>query len=126
METPPGRRFGGLIVSLLVLAGGMGALLWITLDQAAAADNERRRGMLMIAWMSLAMLTLSLLLLLWAVLRWVRARQGPLKRAEPTPYVDAWSLAGQRMQTPPDEDDEDDVRPGDDEGNDEAGPKGKS
>ena len=96
-----------VVVSLSLLSAGTVAMLAITARAATTiGDPVTRKLLARLAWLSLVLLCLSLLLLVWSVLRYARRRlEGgpPLKRSR---YVDAWALAGQRFQLDDSADDE--------------------
>lgn len=67
-------------------------------DGAAAAANAKTAGLMVrLAWVSAAMLALTVVLLFWLVIHRIRGRFRPI-RQERTLYVDAWALAGQRAK----------------------------
>ncbi len=120
MNTPTSRRNTGLtalVMCLSVLALVLGMLLYLTLEAVPTIPSPRRTGMLRLAWMSLTALSVTLILLVWAVIRAVALNLRP-QHHEKTPYVDAWSLAGQRMDA---SDHEDQDGPENETGNDEDG-----
>lgn len=88
-----------LIVSLAVVATGMGCLLYVMLTSVEQVKTLHRPGLMRLAWLTLAVLGATLVLLLWAVIRAVGMRLRPEHKG-PTPYVDAWSIAGQRACAP--------------------------
>ena len=119
MDVRPGRRsrtvsFFFVVFGLALLAAGLGVMLVVTLRGAREIpDNVTQRLLLRLAWLSLLLLCLTLILLLWSVIRHVRYRlqwDAPVKRSE---YVNAWELAGKRFQLPDDDDEEeeDDYEP---------------
>ena len=85
-------------VAMIVVAAAMGALMWLSLSAAGWAHQPQRKGLLIIAWMSLAMLCVCLLGLSWLVVGVLTDRFRRKGRAEPTPYVDAWKLSGERFR----------------------------
>jgi hypothetical protein len=65
-----------------------------------------------LAWLSAALMGLTLLVLFWVVTHFILQRAGRNSRHERTQYVNAWSLAGQRVKPleeddPPDDADDD-------------------
>lgn len=134
--------FAIVAISLAVIGTALGCLVFITTSHAAAAtDPNVRRYLLRLAWISLTLLLFVVLVFVWLVVRRVsllmRQRRRP---AEPTPYLDAWALAGKRfklsaederalaeleIEPPQPEDegqDEDEDEAQDDEGRDKPGP----
>ena len=100
-----------LIITLAAIAAGLAVLIGLTTRAAAAVDDAQAQRLLArLAWVSVALLALTLIVLLWMVMRFVRRRFRPPGRSC-TPYVDAWALAGQRFkleENPLDEDDDED------------------
>ena len=93
-----------LVVLLGAMAAALAALTIVTARAAAAAeDPDLQRVVARLAWLTLVLLAVTLLLLLWAVMRLVRSRLPRPRRSAPTPYVDAWALAGRRFKLPKDE-----------------------
>jgi len=126
MKSPFSRQKVGLavlVVSLVVVAATMAILLYLTLQSVPPrAADPRRPGMVGLAWVSLFALAVVLLLLLWAMIRAIAIHLRP-RRHERTEYVDAWALAGKRLDAPKagqlDQDDEPDDE-GEDEGEDDG------
>ena len=108
MTDQPQRRWL-LLAALTAVAAMMAVLLALTLYFADVVSPERQAGMLRLAWASLAALLITVLLAAWALWRLIAWRVRPGEHSK-TPYVDAWRLAGKRMQTPP-EDPNDDQPP---------------
>jgi hypothetical protein len=108
---PPSSRqkmgLAALIVCLVLVAAGMGVLLYVTLHSVDQVKSYQRPGMIRLAWVTLLVLAVVLVLLLWALIRIIALRLRPQPH-EQTPYVDAWALAGRRADAPkPDGDDQD-------------------
>jgi hypothetical protein len=101
MKSPFSRQKIGLtvlVVSLVLVAITMSVLLYVTLQSVPQVAPPRRSGMMRLAWVSLFALAVALLLLLWAIIRVIALRFRP-RRLEKTAYVDAWALAGKRLDT---------------------------
>ena len=130
MKSPFSRQKVGLavlVVSLVLVAITMSVLLYVTLQSVPQVAPPRRPGMMRLAWVSLFALAVVLLLLLWAIIRVIAVRARP-RHLEKTAYVDAWSLAGKRLDTskadPPDQEaapDDEGEDDGDVEGDDGVG-----
>jgi hypothetical protein len=106
-----------LILSLTALASGLGVLTLLTARAAGGTEDvEVRRSVGKLAWLSLALLGLTAVLLFWSVVRLFRSRVGARRSRTKTPYVNAWALAGKRfkLEEHPDQDPE-----GQDEGESE-------
>lgn len=99
-----------LLLGLIGLATAMGVLV-VAFREAHGAieDEESRRFVATLAVTAGAFLVFSLfciaLLLIRHLAYQLTARP---ERDAPTPYVNAWELAGKRMKTPPEEPDGDD------------------
>lgn len=97
---------------LVAMATGLAVLFYVNIDRAGSAtDAEHRRAYARLATVAAALLCVVIVLLAAVVIRAVGRHVGQSRRHGPTQYVDAWSLAGQRIQIPDDED-----GPADDEG----------
>ncbi|HUS91868.1 MAG TPA: hypothetical protein VM695_08460 [Phycisphaerae bacterium] len=106
--------FGVVVGGLLALAVGLGAMLVITIREASAmTDPAARKLLLRLAWLSLVLISLDLVMLLWCVLRHIRDRMEAEPPPKPSKYVNAWELAGQRIRLEDETDaDEDPEVPG--------------
>ncbi|MCJ7545188.1 MAG: hypothetical protein MUP47_11635 [Phycisphaerae bacterium] len=134
--------FAIVAISLAVIGTALGCLVFITTGHAAAAtDPNVRRYLLRLAWISLTLLLFVVLVFVWLVVRRVSLRMRQRRQpAEPTPYLDAWALAGKRFKLsaederalaeleiePPqaqeEGEDQNEDKPEDDEGPDKPGP----
>ncbi len=102
-----------LLVGVILLS----VLIFVLTEGIAVKELWVQRWLLRMAWLSAALLGLTLVLLLWAVVRYVKFRTYAAQRSRPTPYVDAWALAGKRFQLD-DEEEEQDDEPDDTQGGD--------
>jgi len=94
-----------LIAALVVIVVGLAALTVLAAQAAGAVSDARVQKLLLrLAWLSLVLLGMTLVLLLWAAMRFVRSRIRFTKGRTETPYVDAWSLAGKRFKLQGDDD----------------------
>ncbi len=92
-------NFVVLLVMLGILTAGLGSLTYLAIDAAAQAGSDNMQKLLArLAWVSLSMLCITLLLLFWIIMRFFRRRFRSSHPASETPYVDAWSLAGERFK----------------------------
>jgi hypothetical protein len=97
-----------LIAALGAIASGLAVQTFITARAISQIDDSAVESLLArLAWLSTVLLALTLMLLFWTVARLFRWRLSARRRIGPTPYVDAWSLAGQRMNVPAEEEGED-------------------
>ena len=105
-------NFAIVITSLVLIAVVLGVLLALTMHGAAQAEGKSRDYLLRLAWLTLAVLVMTILLLGWVIVhRIALAHQRGGKRSTP-PYINAWSLAGKRFcaeeeDEDPDEDEQD-------------------
>jgi membrane protein implicated in regulation of membrane protease activity len=124
-----------VLVGLVIICAGLGAMMFITIEAASATTDVAIRKLLArLSWLSLVLLCLALLMTTWVLMRYVRHRlhDGAAAPAEPSSYVNAWEIAGKRFQLNEDNepedpdylsDDEDDEDQDDDEGDQGPGPK---
>jgi hypothetical protein len=97
-----------LIAALAAIASGLAVQTFIASQAVSQIDDHAVKSLLArLAWLSTVLLALALVLLFWMVARLFRWNLATRRRVGPTPYVDAWSLAGQRVKLPDDQDDED-------------------
>ena len=97
-KSPRTVRFALLTSVLALMAVVLCALLFITLRATLRAAPDLRDYLGRLAWLCLAMLLLTLLGLVWIVVRYAIHRTRPPSRHEPTEYVDAWAIAGKRFK----------------------------
>ena len=98
-----------LIAALCAIAGGLSVQTFMTARAISSIEDPDVEALLArLAWLSMVLLALTLVLLFWGVARLFRWGFGSHGRAVRTPYVDAWSLAGQRMKAPEETEEEDD------------------
>lgn len=105
METLTDRQqgrsssFAITLVFLVGMAVGLAILLGMILHGVAGAEGASRKLLSRLAWISMAMLGLTLVMLFWIVAHYLMGRFRP-QGHQPTEYVDAWKLAGQRVKPP--------------------------
>lgn len=92
--------FAIVAISLAVIGTAMGCLVFITAKHATVTtDPQVRRSLARLSWYAFTLLLGVVVLFIWLVVRRVsllmRQRRRP---AEPTPYLDAWTLAGKRFK----------------------------
>ena len=112
------------IATLMAITIGLATLMLLAAQ--AVHDTEEalmQKTLARLAWLAAALLGLTLVMLFWTAARWFRSRIHRLDAASPTPYVDAWALAGRRFKLPADEavDDDDEEDEDEDEGEDDEG-----
>jgi len=93
--------FAILAAALAAIAIGLAVQTFMAARAVGSIqDDAVQRLLAKLAWLSTVLLALTLVLLFWTLakfFRW-RMRSGPVHG--PTPYVDAWSLAGKRLKLP--------------------------
>lgn len=111
-----------VVTFLVAMLSGLGVILAGMLTAASQADDQNRQYHYQMAMVALGLLCLTLLVLVLVVMRYVRMRLRRSEPAQPTPYVNAWELSGQRFKLPPEgsEQDEDQAE-GNDDGDDGKG-----
>jgi hypothetical protein len=105
-----------MVILLILIAAGCAATLTISAREGAAlaAGNPHRKIFVRIAVFSTASLGLTMVLLVWAAMRYASNRLAVRGPHVPTEYVNAWAVAGQRLQL--DDEDEEDEEEGDVDG----------
>jgi amino acid transporter len=93
-------NFAAVVIMLTAMGAAMGAMAYITASQAAAeTDPNLRRNLARLAWMSLTLLLILVVVLTWTIIRHISARRsGNVTKPAPTPCIDAWKLAGRRFR----------------------------
>jgi len=81
---------------LAAIVAGLGVLTILTLRAAAAMEDPLRGRLVRLAWLSLALTALAIVMLAGLVVHFFRRRLFPPSPHAPTPYVDAWAEAGRR------------------------------
>ncbi len=86
----------GLGVMEIILAW----LMVVVMRDIATASGDARSALIDLAKISLAALCVNTLLIFWVFLRSLRAVFRSARRSEPakSTYVDAWALAGKRLE----------------------------
>ena len=89
-----------MISILFVIALGLGVLMAATLRGAGEIvdDPDLKRLLVRLAWTSLVLMVGAMLLLAWAILRFVRERMKPTEEPSTEPRVSAWEEAGRRVE----------------------------
>ncbi len=100
-----------VIAFLVIICFGLGALAALALRGAEAFDNnpDQQRMLARLAWLSVAMLLGTMVLLVWAVMRFARGRvfrEDQEARRPKEEHIDAWAEAGRRFQLAPDDEPE--------------------
>jgi hypothetical protein len=125
--------FAIVVISLVVIGTALGCLVFITSGYAAVEhDPNTHRYLARLSLISLILLLFVVFVFAWIVMRYVFLRlQHRGQPGRPTPYVDAWTLAGKRFKLSAEQEQELDEleieppRPEDkgdrDEGEDQAG-----
>jgi hypothetical protein len=95
----------GYGIAVLVLAALTGALaggVFLASRLAPTGAPEDRDLYVRLAWVCVAGLGITLVLLVWTLARLAGRAVGSRSKPKPTEYVDAWKLSGQRMKLPED------------------------
>ena len=96
------RNANQLVMIAMLFLGAVGlAILMATILRGAAGiedDSDAKRLLVRMGWMSMLLLLGALLLLAWAILRFVRERMRPDQEASSQPHIDAWEEAGRRVE----------------------------
>jgi len=103
MEIDRRRKFRAVnftiaVVGLAMIAAGLVVMIVITAGQAGQADQQVRKALARLALLSMALLGLTVVVLVWIVLHNVLERISLRKQQSTTPYVDAWTEAGRRLE----------------------------
>lgn len=95
-------RTVSLVLQLAALGGVAAGLADMLVGLVGLAgqklDAAQQRLVLRMAWLSGAILCLTALLVLWTGIRLLKALKGRPHRHGPTAYVNAWALAGKRIE----------------------------
>ncbi|NQU76985.1 MAG: polysulfide reductase NrfD [Planctomycetes bacterium] len=112
MVTTPARfwRLTSLVVLAMALAafsGAIAVLLVAAQSYDRLADETHRQNMLHMQVLIATLLLIALFCIATLIIRYMsHCLQRRLGRHGPTEYVDAWKLAGQRLQVPPRDEDQ--------------------
>lgn len=96
--------FAVVTVTLTAVCAGLVAMIVITTRGAKEAEGARGHYFYRMAWLSLALLALSIVVLVWMVIHHVSGRLGRKSSRPPTQHVNAWALAGKRFKLEEDSD----------------------
>ena len=130
-ELEPGRRNAVSLVARCVILVTMGAvlatLLVVMLNAAAATpQTQTRKGLMILAIICLAVLAVTVVLLVWTIVRYLamRAEAAAMTHTK-TEHVDAWELAGKRFRLSDDDPDAPEVDGDANDGGGEDRPDGE-
>ena len=98
------------VVLLTAMVGGLVSLIVVATQVAGSAevDEATLKYWGRLASVALILLALVVVVLFWTVVRFVFRRHRGRQSHPPTPYVDAWAIAGRRFRLPDDQDDAED------------------
>ena len=96
--------FAIVMVTLMTVCAGLVAIIVITTQGANESEGPTQTYFYHMAWLSLAMLALNILVLMWMVIHRVSRRMGRRSPRQPTEHIDAWALAGKRFKLEEDAD----------------------
>lgn len=89
-----------LIFFLVGVSLGLLGVIGITTTTYLEENEKTRDRLFYIAWVAAATLAVTLVMLGWIIMRWIRFRMQPVVKPSKTHYVDAWSEAGKRIPVP--------------------------
>ena len=99
--------FAVVMVTLTAVCAGLVAMIVITTKGAKGSEGATKDYFYHMAWLSLAMLALNILVLAWMAIHRVSGRLGRRSARQATEHVDAWALAGKRFKLEEDADQQD-------------------
>ena len=91
--------FAILLISLVTLIGFLSGLIYVLFGRVASAEPMQREYLVHVAWLSGAVLILSVIILIGVVVHYLghRITQEP-EKSEPPAYFDAWSESARRLK----------------------------
>lgn len=91
--------FAILVISLMTLIGFLSGLIYLLFGRVASAEPRQREYLVQVAWLTGAVLILSVIILIGVVLHYLahRITQRP-EKSEPLAYFDAWSESARRLK----------------------------
>lgn len=97
-----------VMVTLTAVCAGLVAMIVIATQGAKGTEGVTKNYYYHMAWLSLALLALNVLVLVWMVIHRISGRLGRRSPRQVTEHVDAWAVAGKRfkLEEDPDEQDE--------------------
>ena len=106
-------RLANFIISVVLLTVMVGGLVFLIVAATEAAGNagvdaDTRKYWGRLAYVALILLALVIVVLFWTVVHFVARRNRGRQSHAPTPYVDAWAVAGRRFRLPAERDDAED------------------
>jgi len=93
-------------VTLTAVCAGLVAIIVITTQGARESEGAVKDYFYYMAWLSLALLALSIIVLVWMVIHRVSRHIGRRSARKATEHVDAWALAGKRFKLDEDADEQ--------------------
>ncbi len=91
-------KYASLAVVLAVLAIGLGVVVVCAARKVPGAGQAEQTYWYYLAWTSLVLLGIVLLVLIWPIARILTLRTARSGDKHKTHYVNAWSLSGRRFQ----------------------------
>ncbi len=91
--------FAILVISLVTVIGFLGGLIYVLFDRIALAEPGQREYLVQVAWLTGAVVILSVIILIGVVVHYLahRITQRP-EKSEPPAYFDAWSESARRLK----------------------------
>ncbi len=103
-------NFAVLVIGLVAWIGMLTGLLYLVFAKAASSEGDLQAYLVRMAWITGAVLILSVVILAGLVVHYVASRiSEPPEEVKPMGYVDAWSESARRLKAkgaPPVEPDE--------------------
>ncbi|MBI5724117.1 MAG: hypothetical protein HZA50_09185 [Planctomycetes bacterium] len=114
-------------IFLATILAGLGVLAFMEINAAGATGNyDLKRTLVRMAWLTISLGGLILILLVWMAIRLIKFRFViSIERGSKTEYQDAWALAGRRFKVEEGGEDRSDQPGPDAEGDDSGGTDGK-
>ncbi len=112
---PSRLGYGIAVLILAALTGALAGGVFLASRLASNGAPEDRGVYVRLAWVCVAALGITLVLLVWTLARLAGRAVGSRPRPAPTEYINAWKLSSQRMQLPEDPEDHDELDEDDEE-----------
>ena len=104
--------FAIVVVTLVAICAGLAAMIVITTRGAReAAEGPKESYYYRMAWLSLALLALTVIVFVWVIIHHISGRLARKSPRQTTAHVDAWALAGKRFKLEEDEDSDEEEEP---------------
>jgi len=91
-------RFMLVMLGLAMIAGGLIVVLAFALSSMAGVSGRVLHLLAQVAWVSLALLLVVLIVLIWTVMRYIRRQLLSDNVPPASEHPDAWEVAGRRLK----------------------------